>query len=156
MSRSQLRIEPKTSWLLIRHSYHYKLVDALGKGAEDVLSVDLSWVQLILSLWRFPVDGIVSLGGLTVQAYCLSEYSHYRPPPRPPAPLSPMLNGLEVTWMKLNYPIETLVLLAVIISLGHTKPIKWRRYLSTENIEKTLYTVWYFIIFLPHIRPCQW
>ena len=37
--------------------------------------------------WRSPADGVGGLGGLKVQAHCLSVYSHY-PPPQPPAQLS--------------------------------------------------------------------
>ena len=33
-----------------------------------------------------PVDGVVDLCGLTIQARCLSRYSHY-PPPQPQAQL---------------------------------------------------------------------
>ena len=35
-----------------------------------------------------PVDGIVGLDGLIVQAYCLNGYSHH-PPPQSLAKLSP-------------------------------------------------------------------
>ena len=38
--------------------------------------------------WRSPADGVVGLGGLTVQVHCLSRYFHY-PPPQPQAQLSP-------------------------------------------------------------------
>ena len=38
---------------------------------------------------RSPADGVVGLGGLTVQAHCLSGYFHY-PPPQPLAQLSPV------------------------------------------------------------------
>ena len=40
-----------------------------------------------VAMWRPHVNGVVGLGGLlTVQACCLSRYSHY-PPPQPPAQL---------------------------------------------------------------------
>ena len=39
------------------------------------------------------------LGGLTVQAHCLSEYSHY-PPPQPLAQLSP--NQRVILWLALE------------------------------------------------------
>ena len=42
----------------------------------------------VVTGWRSPADGVGGLGGLTVQAHCLSGYSHY-PPPQPPAQLSP-------------------------------------------------------------------
>ena len=38
----------------------------------------------VVARWRSPADGVAGLGGLTVQAHCLSGYSHY-PPPQPPA-----------------------------------------------------------------------
>ena len=41
----------------------------------------------VVAKWRSPADGVADLGGLTVQAHCLSGYSHY-PPPQPPAQLS--------------------------------------------------------------------
>ena len=41
----------------------------------------------VVAKWRSPADGVAGLGGLTVQAHCLSGYSHY-PPPQPPAQLS--------------------------------------------------------------------
>ena len=41
----------------------------------------------VVAKWRSPADGVAGLGGLTVQAHCLSGYSHY-PPPLPPAQLS--------------------------------------------------------------------
>ena len=41
----------------------------------------------VVARWRSPADGVAGLGGLTVQAHCLSGYSHY-PPPQPPAQLS--------------------------------------------------------------------
>ena len=40
----------------------------------------------VVARWRSPADGVAGLGGLTVQALCLSGYSHY-PPPQPPAQL---------------------------------------------------------------------
>ena len=49
--------------------------------------------------WRSPVDGVAGLGGLTVQAHCLSRYSHY-PPPQPPAQLSP--NQRVILWLALG------------------------------------------------------
>ena len=45
------------------------------------------------------MDGIAGLGGLTVQAHCLSGYSHY-PPPQPPAQLSP--NQRIILWLALE------------------------------------------------------
>ena len=41
----------------------------------------------VVAKWRSPADRVAGLGGLTVQAPCLSGYSHY-PPPQPPAQLS--------------------------------------------------------------------
>ena len=64
----------------------------LEHWSED--SADSSWPSLpqLITLpaicWRSPADGVTGLGGLTVQAHCLSGYSHY-PPPHPPAQLSP-------------------------------------------------------------------
>ena len=49
--------------------------------------------------WRSPADGVTGLGGLTVQAHCLSGYSHY-PPPQPPAQLSP--NQRVILWLALG------------------------------------------------------
>ena len=49
--------------------------------------------------WRSPADGVAGLGGLTVQAHCLSGYSHY-PPPQPPAQLSP--NQRVILWLALE------------------------------------------------------
>ena len=45
------------------------------------------------------MDGVAGLGGLTVQAHCLSGYSHY-PPPQPPAQLSP--NQRVILWFALE------------------------------------------------------
>ena len=45
------------------------------------------------------MDGVAGLGGLTVQAHCLSGYSHY-PPPQPPAQLSP--NRRIILWLALE------------------------------------------------------
>ena len=36
----------------------------------------------VVAKWRFPADRVAGVGGLTVQAHCLSGYSHY-PPPQP-------------------------------------------------------------------------
>ena len=66
---------------------------------------------------------------MTVQAHCLSGYVHY-PSPQPPAQLSPMLTELGVVSVKLNYPIETVVLLAVILSPG------WTRQLMTRILDR--------------------
>ena len=33
----------------------------------------------VVTGWRSPADGVAGLGGLTVQAHCLSRYSHYCP-----------------------------------------------------------------------------
>ena len=41
----------------------------------------------VVAKWRSPVDRVAGLGGLTVQAPCLSGYSHY-PLPQPSAQLS--------------------------------------------------------------------
>ena len=57
----------------------------------------------VVARWRSPADGVAGLGGLTVQAHCLSGYSHY-PPPQPPAQLSlhqggyPMVNFGKWEW----------------------------------------------------------
>ena len=53
----------------------------------------------VVTGWRSPADGVVGLGGLTVQAHCLSGYSHY-PPPQPPAQLSPNQRG--ILWLALE------------------------------------------------------
>ena len=45
------------------------------------------------------MDGVAGLGGLTVQAHCLSGYSHY-PPPQPLAQLSP--NQRVILWLALG------------------------------------------------------
>ena len=47
----------------------------------------------VVARWRSPADGVAGLGGLTVQAHCLSGYSHY-PPPQPPAQLSLHQGGI--------------------------------------------------------------
>ena len=49
-SGAQLGIEPKTSWMLVRCSYHWA-TGARGRGAEGISSIGLSRIQLILSLW---------------------------------------------------------------------------------------------------------
>ena len=49
--------------------------------------VPLAIKYTAVAMWRPHVNGVVGLGGLlTVQACCLSRYSHY-PPPQPPAQL---------------------------------------------------------------------
>ena len=53
----------------------------------------------LVTEWRSPADGVAGLGGLTVQAHCLSGYSHY-PPPQPPAQLSP--NQRVILWLALG------------------------------------------------------
>ena len=53
----------------------------------------------VVARWRFPADGVAVLGGLTVQALCLSGYSHY-PPPQPPAQLSLHQGG--ILWLTLE------------------------------------------------------
>ena len=53
----------------------------------------------VVTGWRSPADGVAGLGGLTVQAHCLSGYSHY-PPPQPPAQLSP--NQGVILWLALG------------------------------------------------------
>ena len=59
------------------------------------------------------MDEDVGLGGMTAPEHCLSRCTHY-PPPQPPAHLSPMLTELGVASVKLNYPVGTVLLLAVI------------------------------------------
>ena len=49
--------------------------------------------------WRSPADRVAGLGGLTVQALCLSGYSHY-PPPQSPAQLSLHQGG--ILWLTLE------------------------------------------------------
>ena len=44
-------------------------------------------------------DRVAGLGGLTVQAHCLSRHSHY-PPPQPPAQL--FLNQGATLWLTLE------------------------------------------------------
>ena len=53
----------------------------------------------VVARWRSPADGVAGLGGLTVQAHCLSGYSHY-PPPQPPAQLSLHQGG--TLWLTLG------------------------------------------------------
>ena len=53
----------------------------------------------VVAKWRSPADGVVGLGGLTVQALCLSGYSHY-PPLQPPAQLS--LHQGAILWLTLE------------------------------------------------------
>ena len=53
----------------------------------------------VVARWRSPADGVAGLGGLTVQAHCLSGYSHY-PPPQPPAQLSLHQGG--ILWLTLD------------------------------------------------------
>ena len=53
----------------------------------------------VVAKWRSPADGVAGLGGLTVQAHCLSGYSHY-PPPQPPAQLSLHQGG--ILWLTLE------------------------------------------------------
>ena len=50
----------------------------------------------VVAKWRSPADGVAGLGGLTVQALCLSGYSHY-PPPQPLAQLS--LHWGAILWL---------------------------------------------------------
>ena len=52
----------------------------------------------VVTGWR-SADGVAGLGGLNVQAHCLSGYSHY-PPPQPPAQLSP--NQRVILWLALE------------------------------------------------------
>ena len=59
--------------MLVRRSYHYT-TGARGRGAEDVLSIGLSQLQMILSLWPWVEIPIAGLGGLTVQVHCPSGY----------------------------------------------------------------------------------
>ena len=66
------------------HVYIYVGLERWGLLTTAVL---LAIKYTVVAKWRSPVDGVVGLGGLTVQAHCLSGYSHY-PPPRPPAQLS--------------------------------------------------------------------
>ena len=65
------------------------------------------WLQLfplvvrytVVTGWRSPADMVVGLGGLTVQAHCLSGYFHY-PPPHPPLQISP--NRRIILWFALE------------------------------------------------------
>ena len=52
----------------------------------------------VVAKWRSPADGVAGLGGLTVQALCLSGYSH-SPPPQPLAQLS--LHQGAILWLTL-------------------------------------------------------
>ena len=52
----------------------------------------------VVTGWR-SADGVAGLSGLTVQAHCLSGYSHY-PPLQPPAQLSP--NQRVILWFALG------------------------------------------------------
>ena len=51
-------------------------------------------------------DDIMGLGEMTVQEYCLREYSHY-PQPQPLTQLTPMLSELGMASVKLSYPVWT-------------------------------------------------
>ena len=61
-----------------------------------------------LLVWISLADGDAGLGGMIVQAHCLSGSSHY-PPTQPPAQLSPMLTELGMA------SVRTVVLLSVIL-----------------------------------------
>ena len=50
----------------------------------------------VVTGWRSLADGVAGLGGLTVQAHCLSGYSHY-PPPQTPAQL--FLKQRVILWL---------------------------------------------------------
>ena len=52
----------------------------------------------VVAKWRSPADGVAGLGGLTVQALCLSGYSHSLPP-QPLAQLS--LHQGAILWLTL-------------------------------------------------------
>ena len=62
-----------------------------GDGKDGVFLttavLPLAIKYTVVAKWRSPADGVAGLGGLTVQAHCLSGYSHY-PPPQPLAQLS--------------------------------------------------------------------
>ena len=55
---------------------------ATGKRPQPIPAPFLSSLLTlsIIHRWRFPADGIMGLGGLTVQAQCLSRYSHHPTP----------------------------------------------------------------------------
>ena len=57
-------------------------LDRMGGFANQITQL---WPEVLM---QSPADGVVGLGGLTVQVHCLSRYSHY-PPPRPPQPQPP-------------------------------------------------------------------
>ena len=74
----------------------------------DVLPLAIKYTVVVE--WRSPADGVAGLGGLTVQALCLSGYSHY-PPPQPPAELSLHQGG--ILWLTLengNVTVQALCL----------------------------------------------
>jgi len=69
------------------------LCGGLSQIPTDSLSLSLNgWTILggitLICDWspQPPADGVTGLGGLTIQAHCLSGYSH-SPPPQPPAQL---------------------------------------------------------------------
>ena len=53
----------------------------------------------VVAKWRSPVDRVAGLCGLTVQAHCLSRYTHY-PPPQPLAQLS--VHQWAILWLTLE------------------------------------------------------
>ena len=55
----------------------------------DKLSIPI--VTQSPQLVEFPADGVAGLGGLAIQAHCLSGHSHY-PPPQPPAQLLELIS----------------------------------------------------------------
>ena len=63
--------------------------------------VPLAIKYTAVAMWRPHVNGVAGLGGLlTVQACCLSRYSHY-PPPQPPAQLPQKKNATG------SFPFDT-------------------------------------------------
>ena len=63
------------------------------------VTVPLAIKYTVVVKWRSPADGVVGLGGLTVQTLCLSGYSHY-PPLQSPAQLSVRQGG--ILWLTLE------------------------------------------------------
>ena len=60
-----------------------------------VLPLTIEYMYTVVARWRSPVDRVAGLSGLTVQAHCLSRWSHYPPQHH----LSLQLNYLLTKWL---------------------------------------------------------
>ena len=69
------------------HIHLYICGDGQRWGLLTTTVLPLTVKSTVLAKWRSPTDWVAALDGLTVQAHCLSKYSHYSPP-QPLAQLS--------------------------------------------------------------------